>query len=315
MNESNNNIKFLKRYHLWLVIILVILTGIADYSSNQMTPVINKQTVITLSETKTIEYYSYSWTYHVIRFLVNAGYTLSISLFISVFILKKIEDEENRLFQDRILKLQEGINKNLFDEIFKKLVDPEIFDLIKTDIINRESIRKNAKWIYDIKEGEKGLLITQTISYELFNQTRKKIQESMTLNFMPDNDAEIKIVGFKCSNGSSTIHDMKDEDQFSEKSDKEYNFPIEPDSHVNISLIIENTYQKFTILDNHNSKYPLLGLDIELNYPTNYEIDVTPSFSSPLKVRTDHNGKRVYEKVRAILPGQGITYKIRKNIA
>ena len=222
MNESNNNIKFLKRYYLWIVILLVIFSGIADYSSNQMSPVLNKQTVITKSGSKTIEYYSYSWTYHLVRFLVNAGYTLSISLFISVFILKKLEDEENRLFQDRILKLQEGINKNLFDEIFKKLVDPEIFDLIKTDIINRESIRKNAKWVYDIKEGEHGLLITQTISYELFNQTRKKIQESMTLNFMPDNDTEIKIVGFKCSNGSSPIHDVKDEDGFSNKSDKEY---------------------------------------------------------------------------------------------
>ena len=117
MNESNNNIKFLKRYYLWIVILLVIFSGIADYSSNQMSPVLNKQTVITKSGSKTIEYYSYSWTYHLVRFLVNAGYTLSISLFISVFILKKLEDEENRLFQDRILKLQEGINKNLFDEI------------------------------------------------------------------------------------------------------------------------------------------------------------------------------------------------------
>lgn len=315
MSDLNNNIKFLKRNYLWIVILLVILSGIGDFSTNQMTLVLNKQTVITDTESKTIEYYSYSWTYHFLRFLVNAGYTLSISLFISVFILKKFEDEENRLFQDRILKLQEGINKNLFDEIFKKLVDPEIFDLIKTDIINRESIRKNAKWVYDIKEGDKGLIITQTINYELLNQTRKKFQESMTLNFMPDNDTEIKIVGFKCSNSSSTIHDVKDEDGFSKKSDKEYNFPIEPDSHVNISLIIENSYPKYELLDNHNSKYPLLGLDIEFNYPTNYEIDVTPSFSSPLTIRTDHNGKRVYEKVRAILPGQGITYKIRKNIA
>lgn len=316
MSQKNNNLKFIKKNYLWIIILIVLISIVIDYFSSDLTPILKTQTVITEEETKTIKYYSYSWYYNFLRIIVNVLYTLAISLFISVFILKKLEEEENEIFQDRILKLQEGINQNVFDEIFKKLINPEIFDLIKTDIINRESIRKNAKWIYDIIEVDNKLKIIQTINYELFNQTRKKINESMVLNFMPNNDHNVKIIGFKCTAGNTIIHnDNNNLDSFSTSQNKEYQFNIEPDSHVNISLIIENIYENVNILDNHISKYPLLGLDIEFNYPSNYELEVTPSFSSPLNIRTDHNNKRIYENVRAILPGQGITYRIKKNIA
>lgn len=306
------NLDFLKKYYLWIVVVTLSLGVISDLYTNYLIPEHKLYTFYNETGKQTKEFFTYTYQYQLLKFASNIFYTFSISLFISLFIIKKFEDKGNDLFEQKIIELQRGINKDVFEGVFNKIIDNELFELLKRDIFNRNIIRKNAEWIYDIRECTSGYTLTQTIVYELHNITDSIQEEKIILNFTPDNKSITKIKSFVCRKGETVIKECKKIEELITTTTQIFDISIQPKNYVDVTLVIENEYSKFEILDTHNSKYPIIGLKIQVNYPDNCVFELRPSFATELSIKSNENNKILYDPIKAILPGQGVTYKINK---
>ena len=96
-------------------------------------------------------------------------YTLSASIFVSVFIINRLEQNRKEEHKKELERLRNSINIDVFDSLFKTLIPEEIFKVIKNGIIDNKIIRKNVQYIFDFKEIESGIELTETIKYETYN--------------------------------------------------------------------------------------------------------------------------------------------------
>lgn len=105
-----------------------------------------------------------------------------MALFISAFFIRHIEGAERQAFEDKLLKFQEDTAKDAIQSVFKRIIDKDFFSIIKKELLNAQSIRKNANWQYDILENSNGsLLLKRTISYEFHNISQHPTSEDITL--------------------------------------------------------------------------------------------------------------------------------------
>ena len=63
------------------------------------------------------------------------------------------------------------------------------------------------------------------------------------------------------------------------------------------------------IYETHSSRFPIIGLNLTVNYPKDYEFEiVVQSFSNKLEEISSSEGKKKFETKKAIYKGQGIEF-------
>lgn len=317
----------IKKHYLIISIILIALGLIIDLFFTDAVPLKTTQNVQDLTgHTVKFDVFTFSYKYEILKIISNICYGLAVSLIVLLALELKydeIDKEKTRLleegeranFKKDIQDLQEQINTNVFNGVLKKLIPEELFNLISTDILNKNVLRQNAHWIYDVSEGtNNNYIITQTITYELVNISRSTITEFLTVSMAQTNRCKTFFKYLKIEKNGIIVSE-KNEDQISQEIStdgprkiKRYPIELTPSETAKATLTIVNEYVDKNVFGNHSTNYSIIGLSIEVNKPENCSFEIFPNFTTKLNPTIPSKKKIIYEKIQGILIGQGLCY-------
>lgn len=319
--------KFLKN-HIWVIFTLfMLLGGVCQFQQSKLIPSkkLYKVDNLTTGTSQTFDFLQYDVEYTLYSIISTILIGAGIAVLILIAIDKKIDESENKKnrqiaeterheFEERILKLQNQIQNDVFEGTLKRIVPVEIFNLLKAQVFLSDYIRRNAKWIYEISENSDGyIIVKQTIMYELHNITGKTVSNNFPVNFRSTKKQEIVLESIEVNKESISITDNL------VKGDacKSYNYDVSLSAgeKKNISITIQNTYSDDTVRDLQTTNYPIVNLEIQVINKSPFYVRIEGSFGEKLVPKTGtEKSMIIYEPITAVLPGQGVLYCVEKNL-
>lgn len=291
------------------------------WSSNTTFAIVNKTILSSNGTTESFQEISYPWTVQIINLTKNFLYGLAAAIFITVFIVNKLELAQRIEKETELNKLNDAININIFDSLFKTIIPEEIFKVIKQDIIENKVIRKEAKWVYNFEKCDEGVRCTQTTRYELHNLSQAVVTDPVRLDLDPLGGASYKILLAECTSmdGKHLVHYDQSKSiannisvkTYEKKTSVEYTITIPPGSFVEYKTVYQKIY-KGDFTDYQGTKLPLIGLDIIATYPEGYDFNLATVMSSPSKLTINTAKQKIYRVDGGILPQQGIVFSLKK---
>ena len=226
--------------------------------------------------------------------------------------------------EDELKKLNDAINVNVFDSLFKTIIPEEIFKIIKQEIIENKVVRRDAKWVYNFVEDKGKIICTQTTRYELHNLSQAPVSDPVKLELDTLGGEEYKIVSAECTNTSGTVLVHYDpEDNTNNKNidvkangnitTVAYTVNIPPESYVEYKTVFKRAYIG-NITDAQATKVPVIGADIIVNFPEGYDFDISPLMSSFPRLITKSSTQKIYKVEGGILPRQGFIFYLVKKV-
>lgn len=327
----------LKNNYLWVVVVLIAIGAWFAYLSSQ-TGFISVQTSILnssgeISKVTQIQQSAKGAIYSISSLFL---FSLGASIFISLFVSNKIEAQLAEEKENELRKIQEAINVDVFDSLFKKLVPEEIFRVIKSDVINNKIVRKDANWIYDFRELEHDktkIELTQTIKYELHNVSHEPINDAINAVFDAHGIAGLRravcMLEGKVSSSYETPSDtfeIPDKEVIEYSDDKTVTITRTPDGYtkvsidvnippskkIDVTLVYITIYENNYVNDGYFTKYPMINATLTATYPEDYEFDIFQSLSSTMQKTLSEKNRSIYEVKGGILPRQGIVFTLKK---
>lgn len=311
-------------WYLLLVVFIAVLAFALDVFSSRLTVDIGPKSILDQKgQIITTLEVSYPLWHQVVNLLKNFLYGLAAAIFITVFVANKLENTQRKEKEDELNKLNEAINVNVFDSLFKTIIPEEIFKIIKQDIIENKVVRRDAKWIYNFVEKGEKIICTQTTRYELHNISQAPVSDPVKLELDSLGGEKYKIISAECLDisGAVLVHYDPEETSNSKKVSVEsngklttvsYTVNIPPKSHVEYKTVFERAYTG-DITDAQGTKVPVIGADIIVNFPEGYEFDISPMMSSPPRLITKSATQKIFKVEGGILPRQGfIFYLVKK---
>lgn len=244
------------------------------------------------------------------EFISSAAIPFGITLIITMFFVNNFTKQENDQLRKELLDFQNNTAEDAIYSIFKTIIEPSFFEIVKEEVLNCKMIRKEAKWIYDIEEKDGKLMMTRTISYVVKNLSTEKQSEP------------IKVSGN--SNSYVTTRVLKLENKMEVSSSNgdghdgslpivEKKIDIEGGQSVEVKKIVEQVFQTNFIYETHFAIEPLADLEIQVNYPEGYSFSLNQCFCSQFnESSTDRPNRKIYKFKNAILKGQGVEFFCEK---
>jgi hypothetical protein len=309
--------------YVFLVILVALLAFSLDILSSRVTVDIGSKSILdkTGNVTTTLEVVYPIW-HQIVNLLKNFLYGLAAAIFITVFVANRLENSQRKEKEDELNKLNEAINVNVFDSLFKTIIPEEIFKIIKQEIIENKVVRRDAKWVYNFVEVESKIICTQTTRYELHNLSQAPVSDPVKLELDTLGGEEYKIVSAECTDtsGKVLVHYDPDDSKKSKNIDVNsngkittvaYTVVIPPESYVEYKTVFERAYSG-DITDAQATKVPVIGADIIVNFPEGYDFDISPLMSSFPRLITQSSTQKIYKVEGGILPRQGFVFYLVK---
>ncbi len=308
-------IDFIKKYSAITIILLFVISICLMYFTNQY-DISSKNLELIKNgniEQKTIWYLSNQTL--LLNILGIVVLNIAVALFISSFFLKYIEKSEKESFYNKLQEFQKETAKDAIKSVFERVIDSNLFSVIEQDILNANFLRENVQWDFDIyKNSNDKLELKRTLTYHLKNITTKDQEETFTI--LSSNNQIHSVIEFE-SCKYKEIHEkdykiltFKDQETNKknslEVSDK---IDIKANSEVQVVIVFKTISMHEYIYETHSSRFPIIGLNITVNYPKDYEFEiVVQSFSNKLEEISSSEGKKKFETKKAIYKGQGIEF-------
>lgn len=310
--------------YIFLVASVALLAFLLDIFSSRLTVEIGSKSFLNQEGeiTNSLEVVYPIW-HQVLNLLKNFLYGLAAAIFITVFVANRLEFSQRQEKEDELNKLNEAVNINVFDSLFKTIIPQEIFKIIKQDIIENKVIRRDAKWIYNFVEDGDRIICTQTTRYELHNLSQDSVSDPVRLELDSLGGEKYKILSAECLDMAGCKLVYYDPDDFDNRKNIEvesngrltsvsYTVNIPPESHVEYKTVFERSYFG-DITDAQATKVPVIGADIIVNFPEGYDFDISPMMSSMPRLITHSSSQKIYKVEGGILPRQGfVFYLVRK---
>lgn len=308
-------------YLLLALAIMLAAFGLDIYSSSTAYDIVTKTISKTDGTTSSFQEISYPLATQLINLTKNFLYGLAAAVFITVFIVNKLERAQRTEKEAEPNRLNNAINLNVFDSLFKTIIPEEIFKIIKQDIIENKVIRKEAKWIYHFQKCDEGIRCTQTVRYELHNLSQTAVSDPVRLDLDSLGGNTYKLLLAECTsqNGKHLVHydylkKINDNIHIVDKGrtlSAQYTVTIPPGSFLAYKTVYEQVYTG-DITDFQGTKLPLIGLDIIATYPEGYEFDCSSIMSSDLKLTFENSTQKMYRVDGGLLPQQGVVFFLKK---
>lgn len=310
-------------WYLLLVVLIAFLAFALDVFSSRLTVEIGPKSILNQDgQIITSLEVVYPLWHQIINLLKNFLYGLSAAIFITVFVANRLEQAQRKEKEDELNKLNEAINVNVFDSLFKAIIPEEIFKIIKQDIIENKVVRKDAKWVYNFEEVDGKILCTQTTRYELHNLSHALVSDPVKLELDSLGGEEYKILSAEClsKSGEELVrYDPCDTDKNKNIEVKSngritsvaYTVKIPAESYVEYKTVFQRSYSG-DITDAQGTRVPVIGADIIVNYPIGYEFDISPMMSSFPRLITESATQKIYKVEGGILPQQGFVFFLKK---
>lgn len=327
---EKENKTFVQKYWIYIILFIIGLI-IAAISIDVWFSNGNIQTrKITIFDSNNnpniVDTYKFVYDYPGLKVLSMFLYSFSMSILVSLFILKVIQKDEKEQSKLEDKKRKNEIAQNVFKAVFNKLVPQEIFTILQDDIIKANIIRKNVRWVYDFKIEDNNIILKRNVTYEVHNLTNLEQEEpfSYTFSKTPYTSTEIKSLKWhdiEDKENTIVFYDTKEsidnnlEHDRRENSDKVYKkikIPSKKARLINfISLEKHIGCTKF-LRDTHFSNACSIGWELHVSYPEGYQFSIMSLFSGDAQVIIDDENKKQYKYSGGILKGQGIEFVLCK---
>jgi hypothetical protein len=300
----NSTLKHIAKY-FWIYAIGLILIGIYLDSLSNNAEIIGQEISISKidgkKEIQTI--YTYIPEKVITKTISTLLYSLAISMILLFLIDKKIDLQEIAKNKEEIEKLNNAIHNNIFSGVLKKFIPEEIFDKVQEDIFDTDVVRRNAKWIYEIKRNNNSSFdVIQNIKYELHNLNEYDIKQELPFTMWSATAiSTIELISIK---------EIKPDRYENILSETNKSISIPKGSYTTIQMTVKNVYKTISVLDIHNSMFSVIGLEITTIQPDDVTVKIIPTFSKNLRSNSTGNTLTQYDKVPCILKGQGLIYII-----
>jgi hypothetical protein len=324
-----------KKEIAFVVLLLFVGVGMKFWASIAFEPVlVEKHFVINGIKRDSIDF-EMPYLRTLLNLAGDACLTLCFSLIVSLFFVKGIEDSLAAKRTKQLDDINAEIRQNVFSSLFQTLVDPEIFEIIKRDIIKNGMVRKDVKWTYDFIEKSDGkVLLRQTDRYSLYNGTGANRVEEIKANC--DNaSGEAFLSEFICVKNNQQILSFRYDELVTDPdnpnlktacegrvlvqelpdggAEVRIRIPIQRDEYVQISQVYETTYDKLPINDSFFTRYPVVNATLEANFPAGYDFYIFSSLASDLiQDALLQANRRSYRAQGGILPNQGFVYTLKQ---
>lgn len=314
-------------YGWMILILLVVFLGIgADLAGNNYELKYENIEIATgpnKTEQKTLV--SVPKTTQGLRLLANFLYGLSVTLFVSIFVARKLEADQKRKHEVELDRLREAINVNVFDALFKTLIPDEIFQIVKTEIIENRAVRKKAHWTFVFQETNAGIKLTSTSHYELHNVSKEPDQNPVYIEIDPFSSDTFSIDKARClsSDGiplveydpSNIENNRNIEIVELENGGKRisYTVLVPPNNYITSTLEFSTTYKR-DVYDCQYTKYPIIDLNISAVFPVGYKFKAIAFMSNELRTISEGATHKNLRVDGGVLPRQGIVFSLEKVI-
>lgn len=311
---------FLKNNYV-LVSLISIIVGlvIAHYASD--VELESKKVMVCVGEICEAQTYLYPKRIYLILNLISNGFIpFGFTLLITMFFVRKFEEQENEELKNKLLQFQRDTAENAMNSVFKTMIDPSFFYVIRNDVLNCRLIRKNAKWIYDVlvDKTSGSLKMKRTISYTLENLSSEKQIEPVAISAMSSDYVKSNVTKLqfrlqqeKVFNDLEISIDESVQDKKVGKATKD--IEIEGKQSVEIVKEIEQEFSKEFIYETHFANSPLTDLEIQINFPEDYDFRLScDALSQEYETTIDEPSRKVIRFKNAILKGQGIEFYCSK---
>ncbi len=315
MNQVTN---FIKEYSNFIVFVLFIISFCLMFYTNQYDMVNKTIEVVKNGSVKeqTIWYLSNQTVG--LNIIAIIFLNTAVALFISSFFLRYIEKSEKESFYNKLQEFQKETAKDAIKATFERVIDNDLFSIIKQDILNANFLRRNVQWDFDIyKNDEEKLELKRTLTYHLKNITTKDQEETFTIlssdnhihsslkfescKYKETNEKEYKILNFDNKNSRNNTLEISDK------------IDIKANSEVQVVIVFTTISMSDYLYETHSTRFPIVGLSLTVNYPREYDFEiVVQSLSNELEETSVSEGKKKYETKKAIYKGQGIEFMCYK---
>jgi len=304
-----------------LVLILIGVGILLDIYAGTFS-IVTKITTIYDSngERKDLTVIDYPHFQKAILYFAKFIYSLAGSIFISLFVTNRISELQKDKQEQELKALKESININVFESLFKTLIPVEIFNVIKSEIIESKVIRKDALWLLDFKEINGKIELKQSIIYYLENISLSEVINPINAILDPSGNNKsnlesivAKIDDVVISEYNKNNNEINNEEILSPDSDGITKFTINlriPQKKSAYIAIVTRTIFDSTISDQYFTKYSLINAQLIANFPSNYKFKLYASMSTPLQLTESSQDKARYVLKGAILPHQGFIYDL-----
>lgn len=308
--------EFFKRYYLLICITLLIVGLGLEFYSSSMELTYSKHEIIKNGVIISKDVLSPNKLHPILKLISNLVLTLAISIFVSVFIIKKIDTYEAVKRERELELINKQINENIFDTLFETLVPKELYNIIKEKIIKSDIVRKNAIWIYNFSFQEDGnIILKQTLKSELHNVSNNQFQKDYTINFSSSREVnETYLERLSCEfKGTEIVSISKNDHEIGESGSYKIPLEIPPHEHADMTFIFITKYKNNEITDSYFSLTSLIGLTLIVRHPVNYKFSMFGGIANSL-VETSHDNtdSAIYEYKGGILPNQGMSFSLKK---
>ncbi len=273
----------------------------------------------------TYDIYVFSIKYKILSILSNLCYGIGIAILVYFGIEYKVDSIERQNeklekdnYKQEIKNLNDQINTNIFDGVLKKLIPEKLFDVLARDVLNRNIIRKNARWVYDIIETTNGYDLTQVIEYELQNIGNTSEMHTIKIGVYHSSNVSQYFQYFKIVKDSTTFVELDAATLKTSQTNiqtgiiNEQKVELRPKEVIKVQHSIVNVYSTKFIQDAHYSNYSILNLNIQVHKPENCEFNIYPTFSEKLIPSVPAPTKIFYNEISGILVGQCVIFTIEK---
>lgn len=330
--ENNRKKTFVQKYWIYLIlfIIVLILSAISIdiwYSNGNIEPI--KMTIFDSNgNSKTINSYKFVYEHPILKILSVFLYSFSMTVLISLFIIKVIQkdEDEQRKIEDE--KHKKELAENVFKGVFNRLLPQEIFDVLQTDILKANVVRRNVRWLYDFEIAENEIILKRNVMYEVhnvsdmdhyepfsytFSKTTYTSTEIKSLKWHDIEDKETTMVYYDTENKikENLEHELGDN---VEKVYKDISIPCKKARLINFISIEKHPGNINFLRDTHFSNACSIGWELHVNFPEEYDFNIMPLFSGNVQTVIEDSKRKQYAYNGGILKGQGIEFILSKKV-
>lgn len=268
--------------------------------------------------------FTYSQEYKYSRAFAELLYTIGIAIIVYFLIentlnsyQKKVDDKQRAANELKLEVLHEKINNNVFEGVLKKIIPPDLFDILAMDILHTDIIRKNVHWEYIITKDGAGVRVVQLIMYEFMNTTDsiKNVPLIFTVSHNSINRCEFEYFKLEKMDGTNIVELGANEinpiiDQMSNEQKVIQDISLEAKQTLKVTRRINNIYSSSSVVDCHFTNYPIINLQIRISKPKDLKVWLVPTFTSKLEVEYETEESVIYKPVKGLLTGQAVIYAI-----
>lgn len=262
----------------------------------------------------------YSEKYKLKKAFSELLYTLGIAIlvyFIVENLLKsydrKLDAKENKDNMEKMNALHEKINKDVFDGVLKKIIPDELFDVLASDILHKDIIRRNTTWDYEINDMIEGVELKQLVMYDFCSMSdlMRSIPLRITTTQNGSHTSALEYIKLLKMDGSLIFEENKEEIKLiSNENEHKYvkEIELQPKQSVKVIYSVKNLYTSKEITDCHYSIYSSLNFQLKVRKSKNLKFTAMGTFSRNLEIEFSDDEKIIYKHVKGILAGQAIVF-------